>query len=108
MEFSGGIFLLMMMIAHNSRARKEGEERREVKGEYGGIWVEEAGNADYGDMMQPSQQHVAPCVKGVGWGLDTRGLRMMAAFWAGIRVEVKQEDGVVPRCRRANLQAETT
>ena len=30
----------MMMIAPNSRARKEGKERGEVKGEYGGIWGE--------------------------------------------------------------------
>ena len=37
-------------------------------------------------MVQPSQQHVAPCVKGFEWGLDTRGLRIVAAFWvwAGI------------------------
>ena len=26
--------------------------------------------------MQPSQQHVSPCVKGVEWGLGTRGLRI--------------------------------
>ena len=26
--------------------------------------------------MQPSQQHVAPCVEGVEWGLGTRGLRI--------------------------------
>ena len=30
-------------------------------------------NADTGGMVQPSQQHVAPCVKGVGRGLGTRG-----------------------------------
>ena len=51
--------------------------------------------------MQPSQQHVAPCVKGVQQGLDTRGLRIMAAIWAGIPVEVTEEAGVVLRCRRA-------
>ena len=34
-------------------------------------------------MVQPSQQHVSPCVKGVKWGLGTRDLRMVAAFWAG-------------------------
>ena len=49
--------------------------------------------------MQPSQQHFAPCVKGVEWGLGTRGLRMLAAFWAGIPVEVTQEADAVPRCR---------
>ena len=26
--------------------------------------MKKEGNADYGGMMQPSQQHVAPCVKG--------------------------------------------
>ena len=30
--------------------------------------------------MQPSQQHVASCVKGVERRLGTRGLRMVAAF----------------------------
>ena len=49
-------------------------------------------------MVQPSEQHVVPCVE---WGLGTRGLRMVAAFWIGIPVEVIQEAGVVPRCRRA-------
>ena len=46
---------VMVMIAPNSRARKGGKERGEVKGEYGGIEVEEEGNADYGGMVQPSQ-----------------------------------------------------
>ena len=49
-----------------------------------------------GVMVQPSQQHVAPCVKVVEWRFDTRGLRMLAAFWAGIPVEVTQEADVVP------------
>ena len=56
--------------------------------------------------MQPSQQHVAPCVKGVESGLSTRGLRMVAAFWTGIPVEVTQETGVVPHCRRATIGTE--
>ena len=30
----------------------------------------------------------ATFVKGVEWGLDTRGLRMVVAFWTGIPVEV--------------------
>ena len=51
-----------MMIAPNSRARKGEKERGEVKEEYGGIWENEEGNADYGGIMEPSQQHVAPCV----------------------------------------------
>ena len=63
---------MMMMIAHDSRAHKEGR-REEVKGKYGEIWGEEEGNADYGTMVQPSQQHVAPCAKGFEWGLATRG-----------------------------------
>ena len=50
--------------------------------------------------MQPSKQHAAPCVKRVEWGLGTRGLGMVAAFWAIITVfsawivEVTQEAGV--------------
>ena len=50
------------MIAPNSRAFKrggggEGEVLKNLR--------EEEGNADYGGMVQPSQQHVAPCVEGV-------------------------------------------
>ena len=55
------------MIAHNSRARKGGKKNGKVKEEYGGIWGEEKRNADYGGMVRPNQQHVAPCVKGVEW-----------------------------------------
>ena len=40
--------------------------------------------------MQPNQQRVAPCVKGVEWGRDTRGLGMLVAFRAGMPVEVSQ------------------
>ena len=39
----------MMMIATNSRARKERKES--LKGEYGGIWGEEERNADHGGMV---------------------------------------------------------
>ena len=39
----------MIMIAPNTRARKGGKEKGEVKGEYGRIWRED-GNADYGGM----------------------------------------------------------
>ena len=60
---------MMMIIALNSRARKEGRERMEVEG-----------NANYGGMMQPSQEHVAPCVKGVEWELGTTGFRMLESF----------------------------
>ena len=59
------------------------------EGEYGAISGEE-GNADYVGMVQPSQQHVAPCVKVVEWGLDTRGLRIVVSFWVGIPGEVTQ------------------
>ena len=78
----------MMMIATHSRAQRD-EKRRKV-------------NPDYGGMVQASQQHVAPCVKGVEWGLSTKGLRMMAAFWASIPVYVTQEANVVQRCRCAD------
>ena len=66
-----------MMIASNSRARTGAKKTEEVKGEYGRIWGEEEGNADYGVVKQPSQQHVAPCVKGSECGLGTRDLRMV-------------------------------
>ena len=62
----------------NSPARKGGGE--EVQTEYGGTWGEEEENDDYRGMVQPSQQHVVPCVKRVKWGLGTRGLGMVAAF----------------------------
>ena len=78
----------MMMIAPNSRARKERKDRGEMKGEYGRISGEEKGNTDYGGMMPPSQQHVAPCVKWIEWGLGTRGLGMVAAFWPASRVRL--------------------
>ena len=40
---------MMMMIAFNSRARKRGKERREVKEEYGKFrGEEEEGNTDHG------------------------------------------------------------
>ena len=77
----------MMIIAPNYREHKREKERGKVKGEYGGVWGEEEGNADYGRMVQPIQQHIAPCVKVVEWGYGTRGLRMLAAFWAGFPVE---------------------
>ena len=48
-----------------------------MKGEYGGILGEEQGNADSEGMVQPSQQHVAPCVKVIEWGFDMRGLGML-------------------------------
>ena len=59
-------------MAPNSRAHKGKKDRGEVKGEYGGVCGEEEGNADYGEMVQPSQ-HVAPCAKLVKWVFGTRG-----------------------------------
>ena len=56
-----------MMIASNSRARKGGKERGEVKGEYGRILGEEEKNTDYDGLVHPSQQHVVPCEKGLSW-----------------------------------------
>ena len=40
----------------------------------------------YGGMVRPSQQHVALCLQGVEWGLDTKDLRIVAAFWAALTV----------------------
>ena len=53
--------------------------------------------------MQPSKQHVAPCVKMVQWELGTKGLRMVVAFWDGIPVEITKEVGLVPRSRHATI-----
>ena len=69
-----------MMIAPNSHDRKGRMKKEEVKEEYWRIREAEEVNADYGGMVQPSQQYVTPCVKVVEWGLDTRGLTMLAAF----------------------------
>ena len=55
------------------------------------------------EMVQPSLQHVVPFVKGAEWGFSTRGLGMVAAFWTCIPVEITQEAGVVPRCRRTAI-----
>ena len=79
------IWIQMMIIAPTSRAHKGGKERREVKGEYGGVWGEEEGNADYAGMVQPSQQHVAPCIKVVDWGFGTRGIKQFHELltWPG-------------------------
>ena len=67
------LVFMMTIIAPNSHAHKGKKERVEVKGEHGGVCVKEEGNADYGGMMQTSQQHVAPCVQMVKWGFGTRG-----------------------------------
>ena len=42
----------MLMIAPNSRVRKE-KQSGEVKGEYGIIWGKEEGGADYGEWCDP-------------------------------------------------------
>jgi len=53
---------MMMIIVPTSREHKGEKEWEEVKS-----------NADYyGGMVQPSQQHVAPCVKVVERGFGTR------------------------------------
>ena len=41
--------------------------------------------------------------KWVEWGLGKRGLGMLEVFWAGILVEITQEIGVVPCCRRTAI-----
>ena len=68
------------------------EREREGEGE-GGVWRNlrgGRGKADYRGMVQSSQPYVAPCVNGVECGLGMRGLRMVAAFWGGILVELTQ------------------
>ena len=68
---------------------RRGERRRKKRGDEEGAWKnlrEEEGNSDYDGMVQLSQQHVAQCIKGVEWGLDTRDLRLVAACWAGFPV----------------------
>ena len=57
-------------------------------------------------MVQPRWQHIAPCEKGVEWGLGTRNLRMVTAFWDGIPVDVTWKAGVVPRCSVDALPSE--
>jgi len=37
-------------------------------------------------MVKPGQQHVAPCVKVVEWGLSKRGLKIVPALNVGIPV----------------------
>ena len=85
---------------------KWGEERewKNWRGGGEGVWLNlRRGSADYRGMVQSSQQHGAPCVKGVEWELGSRGLRMLALFWASIPVEVAQQAGVVPRCRQVAI-----
>ena len=45
--------------------------RKGGKGEYGRILEQEEEKADYRGMVQLSELHVAPCVKGVEWVLGT-------------------------------------
>ena len=56
-----------MMIAPNCHARRE-KERGEVKKEYGGIWGEEEGGAEYGVMVQHSHitEKLCVCNKNIG------------------------------------------
>ena len=54
--------------------------------------------------MQLNQQRVVPCVKGVEWVVGTKGLRMVAAFWVGIPLEVTKEAGVVPHRKRTAIR----
>ena len=77
------------MVTPHSHLRKVGKKQ------YGGIWGKRilkeggwaTGHADYGGMVLLSQQHVAPCVHCFEWGLDTKRLRMVVGFCAGIPVE---------------------
>ena len=58
------------------------------KGGVCGIIGKEEGNAHYGGMVQPvgNMLHHVSCLTRVEWGLNKRGLRIVAAFWAGIPV----------------------
>ena len=91
------------LVVMNSRVDKEEKER------YGGIWREEEENADYGGIVQPSQQHTALCVKVVEWELGSKFLRMVASFWtssqffSALTLEVTQEVDVVPRHATAGI-----
>ena len=71
-------------------------KKGEVKGEYGRVVEEVEGNADYGVMVQPSQQHIASCMKGIELGLGARDLRIGIVLDRH-PVEVTQDAGVVPR-----------
>ena len=42
------------------------------EGRRGRSMKEFEGNTDYGAMVQPSQHHVATCIKGVEWGLGKK------------------------------------
>ena len=94
---------MMMMIAPNFRVRKGGKERGEVKGEYERIF--RGGGRECWLRRNGATQSAtcASCVKEVKWGFGSKGLRIVAAFWAGIPVEVTQEAGIVPSCRRAAI-----
>ena len=88
---------MMMMIAPLSRTRKGQKERGEVKGKYmeqfeGSRRRGIPTTGEYGAVQ--SATFYSMC-KTIGWGMGTRGLRMVATFWAGISVEVTQEAGVI-------------
>ena len=93
-----------MMVTPHSHLRKVGKKvvwRNLGKQDSAG-W-KEGGHADYEGMVLLGQQDVAPCVQVFEWGLCTKGLRMVAGFWAGIPVEITQEAGLILRCRRAAI-----
>ena len=52
---------MMRITAPKYSEHKGKKEKGEVKEEYGGVCGEVEGNADYGGMVQPSQQHVGLC-----------------------------------------------
>ena len=57
-QFWPSVYIMMMVVLTLVHVR---EGRR--GGKCGRIWWEEEGNADYGGIVQPSQQHVGTCVK---------------------------------------------
>ena len=80
-----------------------------MKGEYGEVEERKRGMLTTGEWCNPcSQQHVAPCVEGVEWGLHTRDFRTdrhhgLFSLDCRLSVEVIQQDGVDPRRRRAAI-----
>ena len=64
-------------------------------------------------MVQPSQLHVAPCIKGVEWGLGTKGLRMIDAslsdnecifFDTGSTYNCDQITFIIPSSKTSNTR----
>ena len=71
-----------------------------VKGKCGGIWGRRV--LTTGGMEQPSQEHVAPCVEGVEWGLGTKGVPEVpvsregnTSYWGPMRGSLLNSSGTI-------------